>query len=104
MLAGVEGDEVLLNIEEQGQTHTIGLNFDLLADAKLLLTDELIALMLKQRKEAGTLPPAPKRARASATAARSTRTTRASTRSKWMTRGWTPKPNRAAVMPRPRSD
>ncbi|PAU98714.1 ribosome maturation factor RimP [Paracoccus salipaludis] len=57
VLAGVEGDEVLLNIEEQGQTHTIGLNFDLLADAKLLLTDELIALMLKQRKEAGTLPP-----------------------------------------------
>jgi len=56
VLAGVEGDEVLLNIEEQGQTHTIGLNFDLLADAKLLLTDELIALMLKQRKEAGTLP------------------------------------------------
>ena len=57
VLAGVEGDEVLLNIQEQGQTHTIGLNFDLLADAKLLLTDELIALMLKQRKEAGTLPP-----------------------------------------------
>ena len=34
-----------------------GLNFDLLSDAKLLLTDELIALMLKERKEAGTLPP-----------------------------------------------
>ena len=57
VLAGVEGDEVLLNIDEQGQTHTIGLNFDWLSDAKLLLTDELIALMLKQRKEAGTLPP-----------------------------------------------
>ena len=35
---------------------TIGLTFDLLSDAKLLLTDELIALMLKERKEAGTLP------------------------------------------------
>lgn len=57
VLAGVEGDEVLLNIDEQGETHTIGLEFELLSDAKLLLTDELIALMLKQRKEAGTLPP-----------------------------------------------
>ena len=43
VLAGVEGDEVLLNIEEHGETHTIGLNFDWLSDAKLLLTDELIA-------------------------------------------------------------
>lgn len=57
VLAGVEGDEVLLNIDEQGETHTIGLEFELLSDAKLLLTDELIALMLKQRKDAGTLPP-----------------------------------------------
>ncbi|ARJ69359.1 ribosome maturation factor RimP [Paracoccus contaminans] len=57
VLAGVDGSEVLLNIEERGETVTIGLNFDLLSDAKLLLTDELIALMLKERKEAGTLPP-----------------------------------------------
>lgn len=56
VLAGVEGDEVLLNIEEGGEVQTIGLGFDLLSDAKLLLTDELIALMLKERKEAGTLP------------------------------------------------
>lgn len=49
MLAGVEGDEVLLNIEEG----TIGLNFDLLSDAKLVLTDELIAEMLKQKKDSG---------------------------------------------------
>lgn len=56
ILAGVEGDEVLLNIEESGEVQTIGLGFDLLSDAKLLLTDELIALMLKERKEAGTLP------------------------------------------------
>ncbi|WP_134725316.1 ribosome maturation factor RimP [Paracoccus luteus] len=57
VLAGVEGDEVLLNIEDRGETHTIGLNFDWLSDAKLVLTDELIALMLRERKEAGTLPP-----------------------------------------------
>ena len=57
VLAGVDGDEVLLNIDEGGQTVTVGLNFDLLSDAKLLLTDELIALMLKERKAAGTLPP-----------------------------------------------
>ncbi|MEE2861836.1 MAG: ribosome maturation factor RimP [Paracoccus sp. (in: a-proteobacteria)] len=52
-LAGVEGEEVLINIEEQGETHTIGLHFDLLADAKLVLTDELIKEMLRQKKEAG---------------------------------------------------
>ncbi|MFB9222781.1 ribosome maturation factor RimP [Paracoccus cavernae] len=46
---GVEGDEILINIEEG----TIGLNFDLLSDAKLVLTDELIAEMLRQKKEAG---------------------------------------------------
>ena len=48
-LAGVEGDEVLINIEEG----TIGLNFDWLSDAKLVLTDELIKEMLRQKKEAG---------------------------------------------------
>ena len=48
-LAGVEGNEVLINIE-QG---TIGLNFDWLSDAKLVLTDELIREMLRQRKAAG---------------------------------------------------
>ncbi|TJZ89783.1 ribosome maturation factor RimP [Paracoccus gahaiensis] len=53
LLAGVEGDEVLINIEDQGQTHTIGLHFDLLSDAKLVLTDELIKEMLRQKKEAG---------------------------------------------------
>ncbi|WP_265501853.1 ribosome maturation factor RimP [Paracoccus beibuensis] len=52
-LAGVEGEEVLINIEDQGQMHTIGLHFDLLADAKLVLTDELIKEMLRQKKEAG---------------------------------------------------
>lgn len=54
-LAGVEGNEVLINIEDQGQTVTIGLEFDWLSDAKLVLTDDLIKEMLRQRKEAGTL-------------------------------------------------
>ncbi|WJS85108.1 ribosome maturation factor RimP [Paracoccus sp. TOH] len=53
VLAGVEGEEVLLNIDEGGETHTIGLNFDWLSDAKLVLTDELIAEMLRQKKDAG---------------------------------------------------
>ncbi|SCY48001.1 ribosome maturation factor RimP [Paracoccus tibetensis] len=53
VLAGTEGDEVLLNITENGETTTIGLHFDLLADAKLVLTDELIREMLRQKKEAG---------------------------------------------------
>ncbi|AHD02586.1 ribosome maturation factor RimP [Leisingera methylohalidivorans] len=54
-LAGTEGDEVLINIEDQGETVTIGLKFDWLSDAKLVLTDDLIKEMLRQRKEAGTL-------------------------------------------------
>ncbi len=49
-LAGVEGDEVLIEIEEG----TIGLQFDWLSDAKLILTDELIAEVLRGRKAAGT--------------------------------------------------
>lgn len=48
VLAGVEDTEVLINIEEG----TIGLEFDWLADAKLILTDELITEMLRQRKAA----------------------------------------------------
>lgn len=50
-LAGVEGDEVLINVEEG----TIGLKFDWLSDAKLVLTDELIREMLRQRKDAGVI-------------------------------------------------
>ena len=50
-LAGVEGEEVLINVEEG----TIGLHFDWLSDAKLVLTDDLIKEMLRQRKAAGTL-------------------------------------------------
>ncbi len=50
-LAGVEDDEVLINIEEG----TIGLKFEWLSDAKLVLTDDLIKEMLRQRKKAGVL-------------------------------------------------
>lgn len=49
VLAGTEGDEVLIEIDEG----TIGLKFDWLADAKLVLTDELIRDVLKGRKDAG---------------------------------------------------
>lgn len=55
MLAGVEGDEVLMNLEEGKETVTVGLNFEWLSDAKLVLTDELIQEMLKQRKDAGLI-------------------------------------------------
>lgn len=48
-LAGVEDDEVLLTID-QG---TIGLKFEWLVEAKLVMTDELIKEMLRQRKAAG---------------------------------------------------
>ena len=55
VLAGTEGDEVLIELEEGGETVTIGLKFDWLSDAKLILTDELIAEMLRQRKAAGII-------------------------------------------------
>ena len=54
-LAGTEEDEVLINIEDQGETVTIGLKFDWLSEAKLVLTDDLIKEMLRQRKVAGAL-------------------------------------------------
>jgi ribosome maturation factor RimP len=46
VLAGVEGDDVLLEIE-QG---VIGLKFDWLSDAKLVLTDALVAAALRRQK------------------------------------------------------
>ncbi len=52
-LAGVEGDEVLLNIDVDGEIQTIGLHLDWLSDAKLVLSDDLIREMLRQKKEAG---------------------------------------------------
>lgn len=48
-IKGTEGDEVLIEIAEG----IIGLKFEWLSDAKLVLTDELIAEMLKARKEQG---------------------------------------------------
>jgi len=50
-LAGVQDDEVLITISEG----TIGLKFDWLSDAKLVLTDELITEMLRQRKASGVV-------------------------------------------------
>ena len=53
VLQGVEDGEILIEIEEQGGPVTIGLQFDWLSDAKLVLTDELIRDVLKARKDAG---------------------------------------------------
>jgi len=50
-LAGIEGDEVLITITEG----TIGLKFEWLSDAKLVLTDELIRDVLRGRKDAGQI-------------------------------------------------
>jgi len=58
VLAGVEDDEVLINVPSGGKGDeeiTIGLKFEWLSDAKLVLTDELIKEMLRQRKAAGVL-------------------------------------------------
>ncbi|MEM6677366.1 MAG: ribosome maturation factor RimP [Pseudomonadota bacterium] len=49
ILAGVEGSEVLIEIEEG----TIGLEFDWLADAKLVLTDDLVRESLRRGGKAG---------------------------------------------------
>lgn len=46
VLAGVENEDVLIEITEG----TIGLKFDWLSEAKLLLTDDLITEMLRQKK------------------------------------------------------
>ena len=58
VLAGVEDDEVLINVAAGGADDkdvTIGLKFDWLSEAKLILTDDLIKEMLRQRKNAGAL-------------------------------------------------
>ena len=49
VLHGVQDGEILIEIPEG----TVGLQFDWLVDAKLVLTDELIAEMLKARKDKG---------------------------------------------------
>jgi ribosome maturation factor RimP len=55
ILRGTEGDEVLIEIENDGEMVVIGLTFDWLSDAKLVLTDELITEMLRQKKAAGAI-------------------------------------------------
>ncbi len=55
VLAGVEGDEVLIEIAENDAPVTIGLKFAWLSDAKLVLTDELITEMLRARKARGAI-------------------------------------------------
>ncbi len=54
-LAGTEGDEVLITLDDQAEEITIGLKFDWLSDAKLVLTDELIREVLRGRKDAGQI-------------------------------------------------
>lgn len=55
VLMGAEGTEVLIEIEEGGEPLTIGLQFDWLSDAKLILTDDLIRDVLRGRKDAGQI-------------------------------------------------
>ena len=55
VLRGIEGEDVLIEIESGGQEVVIGLNFDWLSDAKLILTDELITEMLRQKKASGAI-------------------------------------------------
>lgn len=51
ILAGIDGNEILIEIEEG----TIGLQFDWLSDAKLVLTEDLIRDVLRTRKDAGQI-------------------------------------------------
>ena len=51
VLAGVNNDEVLINLEEG----TIGLKFTWLSDAKLVLSDDLIKKMLKKNTKTSIL-------------------------------------------------
>ena len=54
-LRGTENGEVLIEIEQGAETPTIGLQFDWLSDAKLILTDDLIREVLKNRKDKGQI-------------------------------------------------
>ena len=54
-LQGVEDGEILVEIEEGGEDVTVGLRFEWLSDAKLVLTDDLIRDVLKARKDAGEI-------------------------------------------------
>ncbi|WP_299923028.1 ribosome maturation factor RimP [uncultured Pelagimonas sp.] len=50
ILAGVEEQDVLINLDQDGETITVGLNYDWLSEAKLVMTDELVTEMLRARK------------------------------------------------------
>ncbi len=52
-LQGVENGEILIEIDVNGEPTVIGLQFDWLSDAKLVLTDDLIRDVLRARKDAG---------------------------------------------------
>ena len=54
-LQGVEDDEVLIEIELDGEDVIVGLDFEWLSEAKLVLTDDLIRDMLRQRKASGAV-------------------------------------------------
>ncbi len=56
LLQGTEGDEVLIELD-RGKLGpvTVGLKFEWLADAKLVLTDALIAEALRGREDAGLI-------------------------------------------------
>ncbi|MEO9823646.1 MAG: ribosome maturation factor RimP [Paracoccaceae bacterium] len=54
-IRGTENGEALIEIEVGGETQTIGLEFDWISDAKLVLTDELIRDVLRARKDAGVV-------------------------------------------------
>jgi len=51
ILAGTSEDEVLINIEEG----TVGLKFNWLSDARLVLSDELVKQMLRKRNTRKTI-------------------------------------------------
>ena len=52
-LAGTDGDEVLIALDDSDVT--IGLKFDWISDAKLVLTDDLIRDVLRGRKDQGLI-------------------------------------------------
>ena len=58
LLQGFQDDEVLIEIDQPGGAVTIGLKFEWLSDAKLVLTDDLVAASLKARKDKGFDPEA----------------------------------------------
>ena len=52
-LDGIDGDEIRITLDRDPDAPTIGLKLDWLADARLVLTDELVRAALKGRKDGG---------------------------------------------------